>query len=228
MSTGERTGLFVTSGAHRYRLAETDEFTFGRADANSHCLDPGDTTLSRQVGRIYFDGGSWFVWNTSTANALELVDDRGLASILAPSRRALVEGRVTLRVRGSRPKPHVLEIDAPPRADVGAAPETVRTGVTTEIGQDVTITDDDRMAMTALFAGYLESGERYDPYPRTYEAAAFRLGVPASTVRKRIEHLRKRLELAGVPEMNGLAGLAKYALARELITKADLRALRDG
>ena len=92
------------------------------------------------------------------------------------------------------------------------------------------ITADDRLALVALFAGYLRDGDRYDPCPRSYLAAATRLGWPRTTLVKRIEYLRTRLTRAGVPGMNGhraMENLAEHVLTDGLITKADLR-LIDG
>ena len=82
----------------------------------------------------------------------------------------------------------------------------------------------------ATVAGYLRDGDRYDPCPRAYLAAATRLGWPRTTLVKRIEYLRTRLTRAGVPGMNGhraMENLAEHVLTDGLITKADLR-LIDG
>ncbi len=79
--------------------------------------------------------------------------------------------------------------------------------------------------MVALFAGYLEAGVRHDPHPKTYAAAAARLGWPKNTLIKRVEYLRSRLTNAGVPNLigwNALPALAEYAINTELITKEDL------
>ena len=81
----------------------------------------------------------------------------------------------------------------------------------------------------ALFAGYLQEGDRYDPNPKSYAAAAARLGWPRTTLVERIEYLRGRLDRAGVPNMQGwnaLSGLAEYVLTTGLITREDLRLLR--
>jgi hypothetical protein len=83
--------------------------------------------------------------------------------------------------------------------------------------------------MIALFAGYLEDPPRYDPHPKSYAAAAARLGWNRTALVKRIEYLRRRLDTAGVPNMMGfsaLTNLAEYAISRGLITRDDLRLLR--
>jgi len=82
----------------------------------------------------------------------------------------------------------------------------------------------DRLAMAALFAGYLRRPPAYDPNPSSYRAAASRLGWPRTTLIKRIEYLRTRLAAAGVPLMGlyALHSLAEFAIAYRLITKDDL------
>ncbi|MGH3991410.1 MAG: hypothetical protein ACRDSN_02990, partial [Pseudonocardiaceae bacterium] len=120
---------------------------------------------------------------------------------------------------------HTLEVHAPPPA--GPTPEDAALpGTPTSIGEEVLIRAPDRLALVALFSGYLEDGPRYDPYPKTYAAAAARLGWPRPTVLRRIEHLRTRLDKAGVPNMmgwNALTNLAEYVLTTGIITKDDLR-----
>ena len=118
---------------------------------------------------------------------------------------------------------HVLSVDVP---RVGAASTPAAAGTATSVGNGVLVSDADRAAMVALFAGYLEDPPRYDPYPKSYAAAAARLGWPRTTLVKRIEYLRTRLTNAGVPNLTGwnaLPGLAEYAITARLISKEDLR-----
>jgi len=89
----------------------------------------------------------------------------------------------------------------------------------------VQVSDADRLALVALFAGYLADPPRHDPNPRSYAAAAARLGWPKTTLVKRVEYLRTRLTNAGVPNLTGwnaLPALAEYAITTGLITKSDL------
>jgi hypothetical protein len=125
-------------------------------------------------------------------------------------------------VDGSRGS-HELEIIGPAR-ETNAPPATPE--ASTAMGDGVLVSPDDRLALTALFARYLESGHRYDPHPNSYEAAAARLGWPRTTLVKRIEYLCIRLQKAGVPNLTGpykLANLAEYVLTARIITKTDLR-----
>lgn len=200
----------------------SDEFTFGRATSCTICLNPEDLGISRVAGSVEADGGTWWVVNRSATRQLAVSDSLGLRSVLPPGRRYAAEGQVRVIVDGSRSS-HELNISGP----TWTVPvEIPAPGEPTAIGQNVLINQDDRLALTALFAGYLEDGKRYEPYPKTYQAAAARLRLPASTVRKRIEYLRSRLDKAGVPNMTGhnaLANLAEYVLTTGIITRNDLQ-----
>ncbi|HEV2780930.1 MAG TPA: FHA domain-containing protein [Actinophytocola sp.] len=210
----------------KYVLQIGHEFSFGRSTQCTHCLAPDDAAISRTAGIIRSDNGTWFLVNVSSTRMLEVVDTHGIRSVLAPGRKFALEGRMRVLVQGSRPKPYLLRVDAPERRTPQV--ELPVDGVPTTIGQDVTITQQDRLALIALFAGYLEEGDRYDPHPRSYEAAAKRLGWARTTLVKRIEYLRSRLDKAGVPAMTGpnaLSNLAEYALTSRLINSGDLRLL---
>jgi hypothetical protein len=202
--------------------------TFGRSPDCDICLDPEDTGISRRAGMVEWQHGTWWVRNCSDGLPLSLVDDLGLRSVLGPGRRAAVETPVRVLVDCSQSRPHSLLIEplgAPP-----AEPEVAtHDGVSTAIGQDVLINDADRLALVALFAGYFEDPPRYDPHPKSYAAAAARLGWPRTTLIKRIEYLRSRLDAAGVPNMTGwtaLTNLAEFVISRGLITKQDLSLIR--
>jgi hypothetical protein len=142
-----------------------------------------------------------------------------------------LEAPTRVIVEGSRGR-HSLAIDAgrsdlPATADALAAGSSAA-GTSTAIGEEVLVNAADRQAMVALFAGYLLDPPHYDPHPRTYEAAAKRLGWTRTKLLRRIEYLRLRLTNAGVPSMSGasaLYNLAEYALSRKLITKVDLALL---
>jgi hypothetical protein len=209
----------------RYELTRDDQFSFGRSQQCTRCLDPDDAAISRRAGQIVSISGTWLVQNLSSARALEVVEQHGIRNVLAPGRSYTLDGRMRILVQGSRPKPHVLHVQAP---ELDRHPGPLPTGEATAIGQDVTITPQDRLALVALFAGYLEDGDRYDPHPRSYEAAAMRIGCPRTTVVRRIEYLRTRLDNAGVPAMmgpNAMRNLAEHVLTSGLIGSDDLRLL---
>lgn len=213
--------LVVRLANNEYTVIKGQSFTFGRAESCTVCLGSDDTSISRRAGNVDWENGVWWLTNASNTSPLDIVDDIGLPSVLAPGRRTALEGRMRVIVTGMNRR-HELVADAPAAAivDVHWA-----TGLPTRNGNGVSITDADRYTLVALFAGYLQEGPLYRPEPKKYEAAAKRLGVPRTTVVKRIEHLRNRLDAAGVPDMHGpyaLANLAEYVLAARIITKDDL------
>jgi hypothetical protein len=205
-----------------YELNSAGEFTFGRAATCTVCLDPDDVGISRLAGSVDADGGTWWVVNRSARRALVVVDEFGFRSVLPPGRRHAVEGQVRVVVDGSSGS-HELHIRGPARTSTN---DVAVSGTPTAVGEGVAISQKDRVALVAMFAGYLEDGRRYDPHPKSYRAAAARLGWNTDALRKRIEYLRGKLEKAGVPNVSGwnaLSGLAEYVLATKIITKDDLR-----
>jgi hypothetical protein len=203
-----------------------NEFTFGRADNCTVCLDPDDIGISRLAGSIEADGGTWWVVNRSARRPLAVIDEFGFRSVLPPGRRYAVEGRVRVVVDGTHGS-HELDISGPAR---NASVEVIAPGESTAVGAGVMVSQEDRLALVALFAGYLEEGRRHDPHPKSYNAAAARLRWTDAALRKRIEYLRSRLDKAGVPNMTGwnaLSNLAEYVLSTGLITRDDLRLIRE-
>jgi hypothetical protein len=133
-----------------------------------------------------------------------------------------VETSVQVIVDGSRSRHTIrVTVDSPRTEPLPEQPP----GTPTAVGEQVLISPADRLAMVALFAGYLQDPPRYDPHPKSYAAASARLSWKRSTLVKRIEYLRSRLDSAGVPNMTGyaaLTNLAEYAISRSLITRDDL------
>ncbi|HEU5266691.1 MAG TPA: hypothetical protein VFU35_08315 [Jatrophihabitans sp.] len=213
-------------GERVYSLAAGESVTFGRSPECDICLDEADPAISRLAGRVSDEDGRWWLVNVSASRALGVVDEFGLRSVLPPGRRTLLDGRCRILVDGVH-RTHEIAVAAPSRPVPEAAPSAA--GEPTVIGEKVLVNDADRAALVALFAGYLEEGARYDPNPKSYAAAAARLGWPRTTLVKRIEYLRARLSAAGVPNLTGwnaLNHLAEYALTTGVITRADLAMLR--
>lgn len=222
----------VRVAGEEYLVHPADGLTFGRSRECTVCLDPADTAVSRIAGELAFERGTWWLTNRSATRPLSIADEFGLRSVLIPGRRVAVEAPTRVLVDGAS-RQHSLTItlddpNEPAAADAGAAAVDPSVGTPTATGAEVLITPADRLAMVALFAGYLEEPPRYDPYPKSYAAAAARLGWPRTTLVKRIEYLRTRLDAAGVPNMmgfNALANLAEYAISRGLVTRGDLAML---
>jgi hypothetical protein len=220
--------LQVRCGEVEVAVLPGDGFTFGRAPGCTLCLDPDDIAISRLAGRIEHDGRGWWLVNASSARQFATVDEFGLRSVLPPGKRAALEGTSRILVEGTETT-HEITVSVPAEAPPTGEVEAIAEGLPTSIGEGVLINAADRAALVALFAGYLEEGKRYDPYPKSYAAAAARLGLPRTTLVKRIEYLRARLTAAGVPNLTGwnaLPNLAEYALTTGLITRADLNLLQ--
>src|SRR5437762_4900225 len=147
------TGVHVETAAGRTALVDGERLTFGRARECTVCLDPADLALSRIAGVIEFDRGTWWVANTSATRSLSLVDELGFRSVLPPGRRAAVETYVLVIVDGSRGR-HTIRISVDsPRMET---PLDQPPGTPTASGEHVLVSRPDRLAMVALFAGYLQ------------------------------------------------------------------------
>lgn len=225
--------LVITVADQHFDLAPGEALTFGRDPACSVCLDPDDLGISRRSGSVEHDGGTWWVVNQSAARPLEVVDEIGIRTVVAPGRRLAIVGPLTVVVEGLVRR-HALAVHTaggPGDDDPGASPrarsDDLRPTVT---ASEVVINDRDRLALVALFSGYLEPFPRYDPHPRSYADAAARLGWARTTLVKRVEYLRQRLSAAGVPNLQGenaLPHLAEWALVTGTLTRDDLGLLPD-
>ena len=216
----------VVWGNEGFPLPVGAALTFGRSPEVDICLDEEDLGISRLAGRIENEAGICWLVNASASRPLAVVDEFGLRSVLPPGRRTAIDGPTRILIDGAD-FTHELGVVAQRRGAVVDVP--MAGGVPTSMGESVIVNDADRAALVALFAGYLEAGTRYDPNPKSYAAAAARLGWPRTTLVKRIEYLRSRLSAAGVPNLTGptaLNNLAEYALTTALITRDDLAQLR--
>jgi hypothetical protein len=213
-------------------LAEDEQLTFGRASTCTLCLNPDDVGISRITGTLQFTNHTWWVVNNSASRPLTLIDDLGFRSVLPPRRRAALQRQTRILVQGTLGK-YSIQVDLDDVSCISGAafdaePIDQPTGPSTDVGK-VLVTPADRRAMVALFMGYLQDPPRYDPHPKSYAAAAARLGCTRTALVKRIEYLRKRLDAAGVPNMMGysaLNNLAEYAISSGLINRKDLGLLQ--
>lgn len=215
----------ISSGEMVVEAGPGESVTFGRSRECRICLDAQDMAISRRAGSLEYERDTWWLTNRSSARPLAVVDDLGFRTVLPPGRRTAVEAPTRVLVDGTKTS-HTLRVEVSVAQVV--VPDPPPPGTPTAVGAGVLISPADRLAMVALFAGYLEDPPRYDPNPKTYAAAAARLGWPRTTLVKRIEYLRTRLDSAGVPNMmgwNALTNLAEYALSRGLVRKDDLHLL---
>ena len=228
---GTTSTITIGLGSQRYEVGEGEELTFGRSQRTTLCLDPTDLGISRIAGALESDAGVWWLVNRSGVRPLEVVDDVGIRTVLPPGRRLAVTAPITVIVEGATRR-HAITVDLPEGALEGlnrsSSSNHPSEGSPTRAANDVSITPADKVALVALFAGYLEPFPRYDPHPKSYADAAARLEWPRTTLVKRVEYLRTRLTNAGVPNLlgeNALQHLAEWALATGLITRDDLSLL---
>lgn len=202
--------------------------TFGRAEGCSIRLPAEDLGISRLAGSVEDDGAVAWLTNRSETRPLFVVDQLGMRSVLAAGRRLAVDRGLTVVVEGQLRR-HALVVETPDDPAALVRPAAPTEGLATEMGMQVAYTDDDRMALVALFAGFLRDFPRHDPRPRSYADAAADLGWPRTTLVKRIEHMRERLTRAGVPGLLGdgaLEALAVHVLTTRVITREDLALLQ--
>lgn len=226
----ERPTAAVTVAGVEHELVAGKSFTFGRAQSCDVCLDPNDVGISRRAGSIDCVEGVWFVTNLSSSRPVSAIDPVGFRTVLVPGRRMAVDGRLSVVVEGQIRR-HELVVSAPGAGEpsvVTTADTGEDEGVPTEMGGNVTYSNEDRRALVALFAGYLQPFPRYDPTPRTYAEAAKVLAVPRTTLVKRVEYLRNRLVKGGVPNLYGeraMEALAEHVIATGVISRDDLELL---
>ncbi len=228
---GAATTLTIGLGNQLYEVVAGEGLTFGRSPRTTLCLDATDLGISRVAGSLEADAGVWWLVNKSTVRPLEVVDDVGIRTVLPPGRRLAVTAPITVIVEGATRR-HALTIDLPDEAQDSSSGGPVSgpqvEGNPTRAASDVALTSADKLALVALFSGYLEPFPRYDPHPKSYADAAARLDWPRTTLVKRVEYMRTRLTNAGVPNLlgdNALQHLAEWALATGLIGRADLALL---
>jgi len=213
----------VEVGQQSWVVRPEDVFSFGRSRRCTACLEPSDEGISRAAGTLESRAGLWLVTNTGS-RAFDVVAPTGIRALLATGgHQTLGAGRHQLLLTGLARRfcLYVAIDDAHRPREV----THTMTGVPTEAGGAVRFSTDDRRALVALFAGYLEAFPRADHRPASYSRAAARLGWPSSTLRKRVERIRQRLTEAGVPDLVGDDAndrLAEHVLATRVITRAHL------
>lgn len=124
-----------------------------------------------------------------------------------------------------------LPTEKPPRTRIEEDPGKGNLSAVIETDGDqksVLLNHADRLALLALFEPALQDPPLLERGPRSYAAAAARLGWPRTTLLKRVEYIRTRLDQAGVPGMmgpNAVVRLGDYAIATGLLKSTDLERL---
>ena len=204
-------------------LSDRDSVRIGRAGDEALDiigLDDRDRGISRLAASITVSGTDIVIRNESANASLYL--DRGLGEPLAlrPEERFLVADTCSIEIRGTV---RYHRVDVHPRL-VATGPRLPRPPGAPTVTVQLDLTTRDRAALAALYRGYLEAFPRRDCVPSTYEEAGVVLGVPASTVRRRIDRVRERLAEQGViiEGRNARETLATYLLDNEFLGPRDL------
>jgi hypothetical protein len=217
----------IAIGETTLEVPEGDTVTFGRSERCTVRLSPTDEGVSRWAGSLGCESGTWWITNESETRPFDVVDQMGFSHPVGPGLRYAVDGgRVEVVLAGLVHRYCLVVVVAP--SDRPAEGRPLSSGLPTVSVPEALVTPRERLALVALLVGYLEPFPRTTNRPSTYQDAARRLGTSPSTVRKRIEHLRRKLTQAGVPNLWGPQAtehLAAHALATRLVTPDDLSLL---
>lgn len=217
--------MIIEGPEPRVLVPSDGPFTFGRGTDCSLTLDGTDRSISRLAGSIGWDGERWVLRNESNSRPLYCITEPGLRRLLATGEvLPLSPGRLRVQVTGVRTHELSLVVEG---ADEAARPDSnaEESKSVLEATMPLSVTANERVAILALAEGYLLDHPRYDPRPRTYADAATRVALPESTIRKRIENVRRKLVKAGVVQLetgDARAQMIEFLLATRVIGKADL------
>lgn len=201
-----------------------DIATFGRSDSCTWIIGPDDRGVSRLQGGFEHIRGEWWIRNFSITRPMALVLDTGLGEAIPVESSRIVDRRTLTVIVTGEVQRHPIFVRRPAAAGSGAPAPFIPAA-----GADQTsvplFTARERWALIALVEGYLMPPPRHSPQPRSYQQIADRLGLPRSTVMKRIENVRKKLYTSGVPGMDApdaRMALSEYLLASRTVDVDDL------
>ncbi len=220
----------VVIAEEEFLLSMEGPFVFGRSDGEGVVgLDPNDMGISSQAGSVESERGFWWVVNRSRkrpllldiggGGALQRLESGHRHAVNCPHLSVLVPGVIYT---------HRLEVIVPAEQLANFHHDRPPTGTITG---EIHLTENERNAVVALLAGYLEDFPRRNPRPRSYQEAADALGPPwtKTTVRKQIERLKDRLaaheHYFEGPQAN--YDLADHLVGQGVVTAADLSRLAD-
>ncbi|MGQ0744197.1 MAG: hypothetical protein ACT4OS_07680 [Acidimicrobiales bacterium] len=215
-----------------FEASEESALVFGRADGDGVVgLDGDDMGISAVAGSIESNWGVWWVINQSQKRPLQLSAAGGATRItLAPGRRqAIVSERLDVFVRGAIFEHH-LEVLMDDAYVAGLTASSARLTSGTITDTPIELSTRERLALTALFSGYLESFPRRNDQPLTYSRAAARLGGTwtPDAVRKAAERVKVRFATRAQIYFQGLRAndeMAAHLVSSGMLTGEDLQRL---
>ena len=153
-------------------------------------LDDDDMGISRCALELRATDEGLVITNMSSKKPLYVdTAQAGHLRSLRPGERHLVTDTTGVEVRGLI---RTHRIDLVPATPVEAHLLETLPGEATVVDR-IEYSEADLDALTAIYKGYLEQFPRRDCRPLTYAEAGELLDLPASTVRRRVEHIRERL-----------------------------------
>ena len=195
-------------------LSPGDQWTFGRSSLCDLQLNDADFGVSRDQGKIHFDG-QWMLTTTSSKRACYLERSGRARQTVPPGEPIMLTGTVAVVVVGD-----VFTYRIGVSAGEVAVREPVREPGSEKSTFVPNLSEIEKWAIAAMAWGYLQDGGRHDPNPLTYAEAASLLDLPHGTVRKRVENFRVRLEDVGIPGVtapDARRAVVEFCLTHKLI-----------
>lgn len=175
--------------------------TVGRGDgADVLGLDSTDRGISARQAEFEWRGDVLVLRNCSSKRPLSVEYEGEVRHQRVPPGAGHTFRASALVLVGGIARTHPVGVQVPP----GYAHGLPLHGEDTVVGE-IAVSDRDRDALVALFAGYLRRWPRHHPEPLSYEEAASLLGpdVTSDTVRKRVERVRERINASGSAFIDG-------------------------
>lgn len=214
--------LLVETVDGPYEVTPDQEFSFGRSQECTFCVDESDRNISRKAGTISLVGTQWVLVNTSANRPLHLTDESsGNGYALLPRHAHLLcEDRLRVSLYGTNRSLFSFTVVTP---GYDSPIESEPAGTFSTLGPPE-LTARQREDLAALFWEYHAPAERRSPRPLTYAEAAARLGDTGKAVEHRIAHLRRKLLADGYPAME-IHELALFLMATKALQPADFAPL---
>ncbi|MGQ0745001.1 MAG: hypothetical protein ACT4OS_11850 [Acidimicrobiales bacterium] len=227
------TSLLVETIDGDFQIAPGDEFTFGRSQACTFCVDDSDPNLSRRAGIITFRHPDWVLTNLSTTRSMVVFDDerRVRRELLSGQRHLLDSGRFTITLAGTRRSTFVFWIVVPP----GPGQSNEVSGDDADGYSDSSptlgppnLSARQRLDVAALAWEWHRPVGRREPRPLTYEQAATKIGCTAKALERRVADLRASLVKRRYHQLDDLPMLCAFLVtATRVIGDADFALLED-
>lgn len=200
----------VAIGGATYPLMVDRPFRFGRRDhLDVVGLDPTDNGISRTAGELLARDGFVTLTNTSRKRPLHVEYPDVVRRVrIGPCGTYVFTGPSLLLVPGDV-WTHPLHVTA------ASNPAPLVASVEGEVTNNTSLTATEREAIAAVADSYLARWPHHDEHPLPYADAARIAGLDETTLRRRVEHLRGRLNASS--SMNATGPHAVRTLVEQLI-----------